>query len=100
MDNIIIARKTHQWHKNLIIQLYNLIFNEEKSVISPISIDILGYSIYYNSLRPGAELKGLLTPKDKVSSQQISWFPDKIRTLVITDIFLCNPEAVRTFNDL
>ncbi|XP_042228729.1 uncharacterized protein LOC121870823 [Homarus americanus] len=77
-------------------------FNEDKSVFSETSIDLLGYTISHGTLKPDADrfrpLKELPLPKDLPAlrrviglfsyySQRISHFSDKVRPFVKAQTF-------------
>ncbi|XP_042230007.1 uncharacterized mitochondrial protein AtMg00860-like [Homarus americanus] len=89
-------------------------FNEDKSVFSATSIDLLGYTISHGTLKPDADrlrpLKELPLPKDSPALRVIglltyyyrwiSHFSDKVRPLVKAKIFLLQGEAVSAFENL
>ena len=121
VDNIVAAGKSQQEHdENLtkfrnIAHLHDLTFNEKKSVILTESIDFLGYTISQGKIKLDAErlqpLKKLPIPKDKTAlhtviglfSYYFQWIPkfsDKIRPLIITDIFPLKQNSLKAFNNL
>ena len=120
VDSIIINGMTLQMYdKNLAkfherAKLYNLTFNEKKSVSSTKVINYLGYTITHSLLKTSAErlrpFEELQIPKDKTTLCQVislfsyysKWilkFSDKIRLQVIKETFPSNQESYKVFND-
>jgi hypothetical protein len=114
VDNITIAGVTQEEHDfNLqrfleVAKKHNLTFNENKSIISTNSIDLLGYTVCHGELKPDPErirpLKELPLPTNQAAlnrvrgffshySHWVSCFSDKIRLLANPTSFLLSKEA-------
>ena len=121
IDNVTIAGMDKEDHdKNLkrfmeVAKLNNFTFNESKSVICKESIDILGYRISFNYLRPDPErlkpLQDLPPPKDNKTLKRViglfayysNWIPkysEQIRPLLEVETFPLNSSALHTFESL
>ena len=121
IDNITIAGMTKEEHDKNLKQFFevaaknNFVFNEEKSVICKESIDILGYRISQNSLKPDPArlkpLQDLPAPEDTKCLKRIiglfayysSWisnYSEKIRPLLDSKVFPLSKDALTAFEDL
>ena len=121
VDNITIAGVTQEEHDfNLqrfleVATKHNLTFNENKSIISTNSINLLGYTVSHGELKPDPErirpLKELPLPTNQAAlnrvrgffshySHWVSCFSDKIRLLANPSSFPLSKEAADAFENL
>ena len=121
VDNVTVCGRNKEEHdSNLekflkLANQYNLTFNDNKSVICKDTIDILGYRISHNNLRPDPDrlkpLRDLPAPNNMKGLKRIqgmfayysSWIPkfsDKIRPLLEVTSFPLNEEALSAFNNM
>ena len=119
MDNITIGGYDQQHHDENCRKFQEartrrgLILNEKKSVKSVSSINILGYCVSHNSIKPDAEclhpLDELSPPADVLSlrrtlgmfayySKWVPSFSDKARPLINVKSFPISEEAISAFN--
>lgn len=121
IDNVTVCGHTQEQHdENLkrfmdVVDKYNLTLNNDKSVLSARSVNLLGYLIENGSLKPDpARLRPFLElpePRDTPSlkrvigmfahySRWISGFSEKIHPLVQTTSFPLQPQARSAFEGL
>ena len=121
MDNITVCGKTQEEHDtNLqrfydIVNKYSLTLNHKKSILSVTEINMLGYLISYQTVKPDPErMQPLIdlpvpsTPKSlkralglfSYYSQWVEKFSDKIRPLTSIAEFPLTNEAVKAFTGI
>lgn len=121
VDNITVCGNNQETHDANLRKLYsaaekyNLTFNENKSILSVKSINLLGYNISHGEIRPDSDrlepLRQLLLPSDSASlkrtlgifsyySQWIPHFSKKIQPLVASNDFPITQEALNAFNEV
>jgi hypothetical protein len=115
VDNITIAGAEHDSNLQEVAERHNLTFNEDKSVFSNSSINLLGYTVSHGQLEPDPErirpLKELPLPTNQAAlnrvrglfshySHWVTHFSDKIRPLANPQSFPLSEEAAKAFEDL
>jgi hypothetical protein len=121
MDNLTVCGKTQEEHDtNLqrfydIVNTYSLTLNHNKSILSVTEINMLGYLISYQTVKPDPErMQPLIdlpvpsTPKSlkralglfSYYSQWVEKFSDKIRPLTSIAEFPLSKEAVKAFTNI
>ena len=121
LDNITVGGVDQESHDRNVLKFqeavsrWGLTLNESKSTLSTSSIQILGYSVSFNTIQPDSDrlqaLDNLPPPSDMDSlkrtlglfayySKCIASFSDKIRPLADVQSFPLSDEAVAAFNSL
>lgn len=121
VDNITVCGDTKDSHDlNLqkfysVAKKYNLTFNEEKSIISVKSLNLLGYNVSHREIKPDADrlepLRKLQPPVNTASLKRIlgifsyysHWIPHfskKIQPLVASKSFPISRAGLEAFNEV
>ena len=121
LDDITVADRTQDEHDSNVkaflevVQRRHLTLNHSKSVLSALSITVLGYLVEHSSIKPDLDILHLLQnlpPPTSVRSPRramamfayyAKWttdFSDKITALTNANVFLLSPTPLAAFNTL